>query len=123
MTSAEFVRRLRIAVYDSAVDNCLELLRAPAGRRPSESTLSLAQWFNPLSSRDQDRVREVVQLAARTAVFGMLALLDGVTAIREDDESVGDFELRYNVEGESVLLNGPGIDMLHDLFAAEVPPA
>jgi hypothetical protein len=53
----------------------------------------------------------------------MLTVLDGVTSIRRAEEEDGAFELRYQREGQSALLNDPNGEFLHDLFAQQVPPA
>jgi hypothetical protein len=55
-------------------------------------------------------------------VFEILAILDGVSSIREAGEEPGSFELKYTAGSESVLLNAPVGEFLHDLFAGEVPP-
>lgn len=123
MTNTEFVSRLRKVVYDSAVAISLAILREPLGQRPSQMEVDISQWFNHLSPNDKDRVRQAIELAARTTAFQMLAMIDGVNPFRESlEETPGSFELRYNTGGNSFLLNAPSGDFLHDLFAEEVPP-
>jgi hypothetical protein len=123
MTSEEFITRIRKAVYEPAIQGSLLLLQKPPGRRPQQAVVELSQWFNRASPGDKERIREVIQLAVRASVFGMLTVLDGVAAIREAGEERGTLELRYITEGHSVLLNDPTSDFLHDLFAEQVPPA
>jgi len=122
MTSAQFIRCVRMAVYDSAVEGVLSLLEKPPGRRPSQVHVALSQWFTQLSPDDKARVGKIIELSAGQAVFGMLTVLDGVTSIREGGEK-GILELRDKTEGLSVLLNDPAGEPLHDLFAELVPPA
>ena len=122
MTNREFIRRIRKAVYEPAVEGSLAILEQPPGRRPCAALLELSQWFNQLLPEDKERVRGTMQLAARAAVFEMLAVLDGVTAIREAGEEAGLLELRYSAGGRSILLNDPTAEPLHDLFAGQVPP-
>jgi hypothetical protein len=122
MTNEEFISRIRKAVYEPAVKGSLTILEHPPGRRPSRALVELSQWFNRLSPEDKEGVRGTIQLAARAAVFGMLAVLDGVTAIREAGEEAGTLELRHSAGGQWVVLNDPGAEPLHDLFAGEVPP-
>jgi hypothetical protein len=119
MTSAEFVRRIRVAVYEASVEDVLSILDRPPGRHPLSSLTELSGWYNWLSIPDKERVRDVVRLAARTAVFEMLTVLDGVTSIRETGEDAGSLELRYRSGGQSVLLNRPAGELLHDLFAQQ----
>jgi hypothetical protein len=123
MTSAEFIRRIQIAVYESSIDGTVSLLEKPPGRRPSPSLVALSQWYNNLPSSDKERVRASIQLAVRTAVFGILTVLDGVRSIREAGEEKGSLNLRYTAGTESVLLNSPDSELLHDIFASLVPPA
>lgn len=121
MTSEEFVKRVQIAVYESTIKGALSLLEKPPGRRPSPGLVELSQWFNELSAEDKEHVRAAIQLAAGNAVFGMLVVLDGERSIREADEPLGLLELRHNTEGQSVLLNDPEGEPLHDIFRALIP--
>jgi hypothetical protein len=123
MTSEEFVRRIRLAVYEPAIEGCLSLLEKPPGRRPAESIVALSQWYNQLPPDDKERVRATIQMGVGKAVFGMLTVLDGVRAIREAGEETGTLELRYITGGRSILINDPTGEFLHDLFNEQVPPA
>ena len=121
MTSETFVERIRQAVYESSVKGVIGLLQTPPGRRPSQTLVALSQWFNQLPLDEKQRIQATIRLAVRQAVFGMLAVLDGVRCI-DDAEERGTLELRYNAEGQSVLLNDPAGEFLHDLFVDQVPP-
>jgi hypothetical protein len=121
MTNEEFVKRVQMSVYESTIKGALSLLENPPGRRPSPGLVKLSQWFNKLSSEDREHVRAAIQLAVGNAVFGMLVVLDGERAIREAGEPQGLLELRYNTEDQSVLLNDPEGEPLHDIFCALVP--
>lgn len=120
MTKEEFVKRLKLIVHDSAINSCILTLEQPPGRRPHKSLVTLSAWYNQLSLEDQERVRETAALAARSAVFGMLAVLDGVRAFSDPEENAS-LELWYKSPGESVLLNEMAGDFLHDIFVGEVP--
>jgi hypothetical protein len=122
MTAKQFTERIRRAVYESSVEGVIGLLQKPPGRRPSPTLVDLSQWFNQLPLDEKERVRATIHLAVRASVFGMLTVLDGVTSIRENGEPSGSLELRYNSEEQSVLLNDPAGELLHDLFASQVPP-
>jgi hypothetical protein len=123
MTSEEFVKRIQVAVYDSATRGALSLLERPPGRRPSQALVRLSHWFNGLSPQDKEHIRSIIQMAVGNAVFGMLTVLDGERSIRKTKEETGALELYYRMEGQSVLLNDPEGEPLHDIFGALVPPA
>lgn len=122
MTSEEFIKRIKIAVYQTSIDSTLSLLDKPSGRRPWSSRIALSKWYNQLSVSDKVQVRETIKIAVRTTVLGILEVLDGVRSVRKAEEETGSLELRYSVGTESTLLNGRENDFLHDLFASEVPP-
>lgn len=121
MTSEQFIERIRQAVYESSIEGVIGLLQRPPGRRPSLTLVALSQWFNQLPHDEKERIRATIQLAVRVAVFGLLTVLDGVRSIREVGEESGSLELRYNTERQSVLVNDPAEEPLHDLFAQQVP--
>jgi hypothetical protein len=123
MTSEQFVERIKLAVYDSTLSGVVQQLKKPGGRKPHASLLELSAWFNNLSAEDQAFVKRVIEEAAHSAVFGMLAVLDGVRSMHEADEPVGEFELRYNTDGHSDLISPPAGDFLHDLFNDIVMPS
>jgi len=115
MTNAEFIERFRLAVYESSIKAVTDLLQKPPGRRPPESLVALSRWFNQLSPDDRDRVRATIQLATHQAVFGMLTVLDGARSITVAGEA-GSIEVRYKTEEQSIPLNDPEGDALHELF-------
>jgi hypothetical protein len=121
MTSEDFIKAIRIAVYESAIENTLSVLKEPPGRRTSPGDVALSEWYNRLPAHDKERVRATVRHAVRAAVFGVLAVLDGVRSIWNSPEEMGSFELRYVLGGKSVLLTDPDAELLHDLFVGEVP--
>jgi hypothetical protein len=123
MTGEEFIKRIRVAVYEPSIDGTITLLKEPPGRRPSPQLSAESKWFNGLTASDKEHLRAAIELAARGAIFGMLAVLDGVTPIRESGEEAGSFELRYTTSTTSDLLNDPAREFLHDLFVAEIPPS
>lgn len=115
MNAFEFVAAIRSEVQDSATDGTMSLLRQPPGRRPAPSLVSLSKWFNALSEADRERVREVAALASHEAVFGFLAVLDGVRIIENTPEK-GTLELRYVNGGQAILLNVLNAPMLHEIL-------
>jgi len=121
MTSEEFVRRIQMMIYRSSIDGNISYLEDPPGRRPDPIVIKLSQWFKKLSSEDKEYLRAIIQMAVGDAVFGMLVILDGDRTIREAGEPLGKLELRYNVENQSILLNDPKGDPLHDIFRDLAP--
>ncbi|MEI7728026.1 MAG: hypothetical protein WCO56_00525 [Verrucomicrobiota bacterium] len=115
MNASEFVAALRSEVQDSAAEETIALLQHPPGKKPAPALVALSQWFNTLSETDRQRVRETVSLAAHQAVFGFLAVLDGVRVI-EDGSDRGTLELHYVKAEQLVLLNAPSGPLLHDIF-------
>ncbi|MEG0192259.1 MAG: hypothetical protein RR698_03750 [Stenotrophomonas sp.] len=111
MKADGFVSAIQRYVLESAVDDTISNLARPPGRRVASDLSVRSEWFNSLSEVEADMLRAVARDAARSAVFGFLAVLDGVRVI---DSEKGTFEL-YHVGREKYLLNSSGID-LHDLL-------
>lgn len=120
MTPEEFITKIKEVVYESAIRGSLSLIQKPSGRNPPANLVALSQWFSGLSEADKKTVKTAITLAARQAVFGMLAVLDGVRQIENPSEN-GMLELRYVNNNEIRLLNDPNADSLHDLFNREAP--
>ncbi len=117
MNAEEFVSAIQSEVQEPTAQGLIELLEQPPGRKPAADLMALSQWYNALSHDDQQRLREVVDMTSRDAIFGFLAVLDGVRVI-EDGPDRGVLELRYVRRGESTLLNSPHGPFLHDLLSA-----
>jgi len=119
MTADEFIAAIAEDIHEGGVRDVLAQLQAPTGRRPPPESVALARWYAALSAEDRARVAQVVRLGAHGAVFGLLAVLDGV---RRLDPADGRFELTHVApDGARTLLNPPrGQEMLHDLFQGRV---
>lgn len=115
MNASEFVASIRTQVLESATEGTITNLQHPPGRRPASSLVSLSQWFNALSVIDQERVREVAALASHGAVFGFLAVLDGVRVIEVSPEK-GKLELWYVKGDQTNLVNDANAPLLHDIL-------
>ena len=61
------------------------------------------------------KIKEIIKESLETAVFGFLCLLDGVRAI-ESTSTKGRLILTYEKEGQTVLLNSPDDEYLHNLL-------
>lgn len=111
MNADEFVSAIQRYVLESSVGSTISNLAHPPGRRVAPDLLARSEWFNSLSAAEVDMLRAVAGEAARSAVFGFLAVLDGTRVI---DSEKGTFEL-HHVGREKRLVNPSGID-LHDLI-------
>jgi hypothetical protein len=116
MTTLEFVKSVKAEACDSAVDTLMEILDNPPGRRPDERLVALAAWYRQLSSADKECLHQTITRTAHVAVFGVLAILDGVRAV-EGLGPKGEFELYYVKGSQRVLLNDPKEGFLHDLLS------
>lgn len=111
MKADEFVSAIQRYVLESSVGSTISNLAYPPGRRVAPDLLAPSEWSNSLSAVEADMLRAVAGEAARSAVFGFLAVLDGTRVI---DSEKGTFEL-HHVGREKRLVNPSGID-LHDLL-------
>jgi hypothetical protein len=115
MKASEFVDTINKIVRQAAVTGTISHLRDPPGMRPLPEVLALSKWYNGLDTNDQAMVERMMDRVARAAVFGFLAVLDGVRQV-EGIGPKGHFELRFIKDGRSDLLNDPEVEMLHDLL-------
>ena len=124
MSPLEFVEAVKQATSDAAVAGTIESLEKPSGRKPAKELLKLSTWYQKLSDRDRDSLRDALRRAAEMAVFEFFCVLDGVSAI-EDGPNKGELQLYLTKADGSVRLNPPS-ESLHDLFnlqCAERQPA
>jgi hypothetical protein len=106
----DFIKGVHTQVYRAGIDATLQLLAKPVGPRPDR--LELSAWYNRLPREDKERVAEVVQAAAYSAIFGMMVVLDGASPI-DDDHT----ELHLETSSGSHL---NGEHDLHELFQISV---
>lgn len=121
MKQDEFISGIKQAVYEAAVKGTMGIIQNPPGRRPAAKLLALSQWFEKLSVADRKLMESVVELSCRQAVFGLLAVIDGVRQIEHTSEK-GTLELWFCKDDAETLLNSPEAEQLHDLFNQQVPP-
>lgn len=121
MDKETFIERIKVHVYDAEIKNVKSSLRDVSGRSPRKSTEARSRWYNQLCDQDRAMVDEVIAVSVRSALSGMLKVIDGVRPIWDGDEPDGACELRYRTEdGDEVLLTG-GNDPLRDIFIAITP--
>ena len=117
MNSEKFIATIKKVVRDSAVEDTIENLEDPPGRRVPEAEKIRSDWFNALSDGDRSRVESIVKDAVDEALFGFLSVIDGARAI-ENGEDKGRLILMYKSENEQIL-NDPEKIGLHDLYNAK----
>ena len=115
MSPAEFVGAIRKYVRDAAIAVVRTSLQSPPGRRPDPQSVTRSAWYCGLSEHDRKMVDRVVELSVDAAIFGFLAVLDGVRAI-EPPGSKGVLRLLHVVGNSEIQLNDPAAADLHDLF-------
>ena len=121
MTPDDFVRTLRLVAFEPAVQGKISDLHEPPGRQPWESLVTTSRWFNELPAKDRGYLEWTLRVAAYSAIFSVLAALDGSRAI--DDPPHGELRLTYvGADGGEVRLNQPEIEELHGLWTNEVFP-
>lgn len=119
MTSSEFIKGIKSAVYDASIVGTISLLQSPPGRKPELELVELSKWYNACSEADKKAIQSIVSLTAKHAVFGFLAVLDGVRQI-ESTEEKGIFQLQFIKDKKLYIINEPNGEYLHDLFMGEL---
>jgi hypothetical protein len=115
MTPDEFVGFLRDRAMNAAVDGTAALLENPPGRKPSHELKEASQWYHKLTEHDRRMLMRVVCMASHQAVFGVLAILDGVRKVDDSDDG-GTFKLSFRKGEQEWDLTGSDTPFLHDLL-------
>ena len=87
VTREQFVQAINTEALDTAVRDTLLDLHDSPGRRSEPSLTELQQWYQALDPHTQELVEQVARMAADSATFGVMAILDGVRAIEAGDKS------------------------------------
>ncbi|WP_153065895.1 hypothetical protein [Xanthomonas campestris] len=114
MTPNDFVSALKAQCADAAVNDCVKLLKAPPGRRPAQSLVSLSAWYRGLDPADQANLVAALRMAADASLFGVLCVIDGVRTI-EDQPTKSEFRLTATCSGSTSIIS-PGPKDLHDFL-------
>jgi len=115
MTPEEFVAALRKVVLLTTVNSTLSVLERPPGRAPGRELIELSSWYKGLVPEERAMLQRVATMVARQAVFGVLAVLDGVRPVESTPEK-GNFRLVFQKGGREWALNPPDGVALHDLL-------
>lgn len=115
MNPESFVEALRQVVIESTSASIQEILENPPGRKPSREIIELSEWYKKSGEINRDMILKLVRESIQIATFGFLCVLDGVRSI-EDTEEKGQLKLIFEKGDESVLLNDPEKEYLHNLL-------
>ncbi|WP_199427126.1 hypothetical protein [Thermaerobacillus caldiproteolyticus] len=115
MNNIEFVESIVEVVRESTISDTVNDLIDPPGRKPSKEDMELSSWFNSLAEKDKEVVKKIIQNAVDTTIFGLLAVIDGVRAIKNSFEK-GKLELYYKNKDVEELLNDPDKEYLHEIY-------
>jgi len=119
MDQTTFVDLLRAVVLDGLSNDLARNWQEPPGRLRSDERALRSQWVSQMSDTDRQLLETFGSEAARAALFGVLAVLDGARKI--EDQSKGHLELRHVHAGETQLLASSGPDIpvppLHELLS------
>jgi hypothetical protein len=120
MEQSTLVDSLSVAVLDGLPTELIEYWANPPGRLRTDERRNRADWIKGLSASDREFLNEFAAEAAHTALFGVLAVLDGSRAI-ENPPTRGHLELRYvSASGAASLMASSASDMpvlpLHELL-------
>ena len=113
MNTNKFIEIIDSIVVKSAINIVKKNITAPAGRSPQQKHIIMSSFYNSLNEDQKINVDMIIKESVQSAVFRFLCVLDGVTAIEGADK--GELKLYYERNGESNLINDPGVD-LHDLM-------
>lgn len=115
MNGIEFVEAVKNHVRDAALEDTVEFIKKPPGRKPRRKHVELSNWYNSLSEGDKNMVTRMMEEAVDSALFGLLCVVDGVRAIEDSDEKTN-FQL-YGIKGdEQTLINKEDDESLHDIY-------
>lgn len=118
MDQEAFVDALKAAVLDGLAGDVASTWQSPPGRLKSEVISRRADWPNRMSPSERELLESFGAEVARSAVFGVLAVLDGNRTTEAPDG--GHLELHHIADGHAELLASSAAEMpvlpLHELL-------
>jgi hypothetical protein len=114
MNSTQFVSALVEHVHTPAINDTIDQLEAPSGRRPPKKVAQVANWYASLSEQNKANLKSVVELSVHGALFGLLCAIDGVRSIHENQDH--EFQLVSFERGVGTRLNTLEGEFLHDAY-------
>jgi hypothetical protein len=118
MNSNEFIESIKSGVEQSTLDGLKSLLEKPPAHSPSKELVGLSDWYKSLDISNKENMHEIIRLATKHSIFGMLCVIDGVRQI-ENTYDKGELVLEFHKNGEITRLNDPNEEFLHDIFNSE----
>ena len=115
MDPYDFVRSIKEAVEDAAIEGTIESLENLPGRKPAKELVENSEWYKSLDEVGKSRVKSIIADSVGSAVFGMFAVLDGVRSISPIGEK-NNLELVHHSGQKKTLLNDPDKEFLHDIY-------
>ena len=115
MNSFKFIESIKIAVGQLTTDDLVTNLKNPPGRSPDKKLIELSDWYNSLDMFNKEKLLEIIELAVGQSIFGILCVIDGVRQI-ESSLDKGELVLEFRKNGETIRLNDPNGEYLHDIF-------
>ncbi len=116
MNSEQLISIIKQVVRKCAIEDMIENLEDPPGRKVSEVEQLRSDWFNRLPEDDRSKIESIITDSVDEALFGLLSVIDGSRSI-EDGEDKGRLLLIHKCH-EEILLNDPDKIALHDLYNA-----
>ena len=87
MDSYDFVKSIKEVVEEANIDDTIESLEKPPGRKPAEVLAQNSEWYQSPDEISRSRVKSIISDAVDGAVFGMFAALDGVRSVSPKGET------------------------------------
>ena len=119
MNQDDFIKGIKVAVHDAAIQAVAKTLAHPPGRRPHAKLKRLSDWFNALPDGDKKALLEIIRQSVHASIFNILCVLDGVVPI-ESTPVKGELRLTFLKDGRTTKLNGPEMELLHDIYQVMV---
>lgn len=115
MNSEVFIKSIQKCVRNSSISGTISTLKNPPGRSPHKNLKEISCWYNQLSDNERNIIKQIIEQAVDSSLFGFLCVIDGVRTI-EDSYEKGQFKLIYENENGIELVNSPEEEYLHDTF-------
>ncbi|GGH38989.1 hypothetical protein [Microbacterium album] len=124
-----FVDAIYAAVFAPAVDQVMATLQEPPGRERHPRLVELHRWFASRGAHDRLMLRAALRECADSAVFGLLAVLDGARPISDGFQheprlliTDGDHETQIAPEGDDGDLHGIFRSLVDERTAPTIVP-
>ncbi|QYR22336.1 hypothetical protein KZ483_04925 [Paenibacillus sp. sptzw28] len=117
MKPEQFIGIIKDQIRDAGINETIEFIKKPPGRKPRKKHVELSEWFNSLTDKDRSNVMKMMEEAVDASLFGLFCTLDGVRSVGEQT-----FELYVVENGDKKLLNDQNEEALHDIYNSMTNP-